>query len=439
MATDNRLDLFCLVEGESTPFPVKIESANTIGDLKKLIKAKKTPGFNDIDADKLTLWRVSIPLAPLNERKPVFLNEIISATELDPADDLSNVFEPKAPRKIHEPKPPKKIDVVVQRPPQVPKRDREEDAGPSSKRKRLDTYTLKDAIEEAGLTQKAVVDGRSNLSRLNNKERVSLLAFIGQSIDRTNTFNSLSSIALALQGAIIEDMNRLSAPPSRTLPVVETNDLYVREAFKDLYDTILGTFEDGRPYDPDVRKHVVVTGTSGIGKSAFLVYFAIRLLAESDDDNPPMIIFHTKRKEQCFVFGGRSAVRYGNIEDFMPFLSLPDTWYLVDSSPDPVLAQAKTVISASPKTLTSDAQHYQDVDKRVSWRYYMAPWSLEELKTCRGSVAAFEVVPWEMLEELYLEIGGVPRYVLEAPMTVLKLNPRNLEGAKVAALRGIHV
>jgi hypothetical protein len=279
-------------------------------------------------------------------------------------------------------------------------------------------YTLEDAIEKAGLTEKAVVNGKLYLSRLNNKERVSVLGFLGQKIDGDNSYDSLSSIALALQGGNIEDMDRLSAPHGLALPVTGTNDLYVRQDFKDLYNTILGTFEGGRPYDPDVRKHVVVTGTSGIGKSAFLVYFAIRLLAESDDDNPPMLIFHTKRSERCFVFGGRSTVRSGNIEDFMPFLSLPDTWYLVDSSPDPVLDRAKTIISASPKTLSSEAQHYQDVDKRVSWRYYMAPWNLEELKTCRGSVAAFEVVPLEMLEELYLEIGGVPRYVLERPMTV---------------------
>ncbi|KAG0014025.1 hypothetical protein BGZ82_001943, partial [Podila clonocystis] len=125
---DEHLNLFCVVDGESTPFPVEIESTKTLGFLKELIKAKKPNDFSDVDADKLTLWKVSIPLAPLNERKPVFLNEIISVTELDPADDLSDVFEPKPPRKIHEPKPLKKIDVIVQRPPQAPKREREEDA-----------------------------------------------------------------------------------------------------------------------------------------------------------------------------------------------------------------------------------------------------------------------------------------------------------------------
>ncbi|KAH7057951.1 hypothetical protein BKA57DRAFT_418711 [Linnemannia elongata] len=212
-------------------------------------------------------------------------------------------------------------------------------------------------------------------------------------------------------------MDKLSAPYGTLFPVVGTNELFIREAYKDLHDTILGTFDNARAGN-EMQKHIVVTGTSGIGKSAFLVYFAIRLLAESDDDNPPMIIFHTKRSSKCYAFGGRSAVRSGDIKDFEPFLSLPDTWYFVDSSPDPVLDRAKTVISASPKTLFSDAHQYQDVDKGVAWRYYMAPWSLEELTMCRTNVTSFQVVPLEAMEDLYAKIGGVPRYVLERPMKV---------------------
>ncbi|KAG0066502.1 hypothetical protein BGZ92_005318, partial [Podila epicladia] len=81
------------------------------------------------------------------------------------------------------------------------------------------------------------------------------------------------------------------------------------------------------------------------------------------------------------------------LEDFEPFLDVRDTWYLVDSSPNPVLSQAKTIISASPKTLASETQQYKDVDKTVEWRYYMAPWDLEELKICRSKVTDFQVVP----------------------------------------------
>ncbi|KAG0369687.1 hypothetical protein BGZ54_009177, partial [Gamsiella multidivaricata] len=60
----SQLNLFCLVDGESTSraFPLSVPSTQTVGGLKKLIKTEKTIAFSDIDADEITLWRVSIPL-----------------------------------------------------------------------------------------------------------------------------------------------------------------------------------------------------------------------------------------------------------------------------------------------------------------------------------------------------------------------------------------
>ncbi|KAF9369336.1 hypothetical protein CPC16_004588, partial [Podila verticillata] len=91
--TDNRLSLFCLVNGDSTSsaFPIKSSPDDSIGDLKKLIKAEKTNDFSDIDANKLTLWRVSLPVIPANKHRPNAVSEIAFKTELDPTDDLSDV------------------------------------------------------------------------------------------------------------------------------------------------------------------------------------------------------------------------------------------------------------------------------------------------------------------------------------------------------------
>ncbi|KAF9314604.1 hypothetical protein BG003_003982 [Podila horticola] len=78
--TDNLMRLFCLVNGEPTSnaFPVEIKSTKTIGDLKDLIKTKKTPEFDDIAADKLTLWRVTIPITDDDNEIPILLNNITS-------------------------------------------------------------------------------------------------------------------------------------------------------------------------------------------------------------------------------------------------------------------------------------------------------------------------------------------------------------------------
>ncbi|KAF9176664.1 hypothetical protein BGZ51_009808, partial [Haplosporangium sp. Z 767] len=312
-----------------------------------------------------------------------------------------------------------------------PKRHREEDVAPPPKKTYLDTNPLKVAIEKAGLTDKAVVNDQSDLSLLDYKERVSVLRFLGSSVDRANSYDSLSRTALALQNSSFQEMEKLSTPPSSNtpFPVVNTGELYVRQAYKDLYDEVSFDFQDSSGVS--FLNQVVVIGTADIGKSAFLVYFTIRLLATSNDDNPPIVIYHTRESSECFVYGGLSTLRSGNITDFRPFLSLPETWYLVDSSPEPWLERARTIISASPKTLYSD--RYQDVDKRIQWHYYMASWTLKELERCWSSVERFKVVPKNLMEELYGRIGGVSRYVLEQPMRVLTRNPSNIAGARKSA------
>ncbi|KAF9322726.1 hypothetical protein BG006_002104, partial [Podila minutissima] len=108
--TNMQLSLFCLVDGESTPFPVEIESTKTIGDLKKAIKDDNAIAFADVDAKMLTLWRVSIPVLPKKERKNISLVNVPSKEELDETDDVSDVFKETPPKKT--------IHIIVQRPSQ---------------------------------------------------------------------------------------------------------------------------------------------------------------------------------------------------------------------------------------------------------------------------------------------------------------------------------
>ncbi|KAF8920977.1 hypothetical protein BGZ58_004167 [Dissophora ornata] len=107
--TDIPFTLFCLVDGEANAFSVEIESTKTVDALKKLIKDEKAPRFDDVAADELTLWRVSIPVAPKNERKEISLVDVTSKEELDETDDISDVFAETPPKKT--------IHIIVQRPP----------------------------------------------------------------------------------------------------------------------------------------------------------------------------------------------------------------------------------------------------------------------------------------------------------------------------------
>ncbi|KAG0347219.1 hypothetical protein BG005_000311 [Podila minutissima] len=240
--TDNNLRLLCLVDGHpiSQAFSQTIPSTNTIRQLRSRIHRHKPVWFKDLEAEELILWHVSVRV-PIdsdngkdddddNDDLPILLNDM-------PKNDkrkLNKSVGRKASDVFGSEPDEETIHVIVQRPPPALKRDREGDKGPSSKRKRFDTYTLRDAIEAAGFSEKGVEDGQLYLSRLSNKERVKVLGFLGQPGSMADTFASLSSTAVEIQGTDIKVMDKISAPHNSLLPIVDTKDLYVRQAFKDL-------------------------------------------------------------------------------------------------------------------------------------------------------------------------------------------------------------
>jgi Crinkler effector protein N-terminal domain len=106
------ITLFCLVRGElvANAFSVKISPTDTIDDLKKLIKKEKENDFKDVDADKLTLWKVSIPADDANALKNLVLenNKDNGVQELLPVKKIDKIFTSE-PADEH-------IHVVVERP-----------------------------------------------------------------------------------------------------------------------------------------------------------------------------------------------------------------------------------------------------------------------------------------------------------------------------------
>ncbi|KAF9182559.1 hypothetical protein BGZ51_004679 [Haplosporangium sp. Z 767] len=104
------LSLFCLLSGElmSNAFKVKLDINSDVSDLKKLIKAEKAPEFDDIAADRLKLWRVTIPIVAGNIHKAVVLNKIDSKTELVPTDEIPEAFKKTPPKKS--------VHIIIERP-----------------------------------------------------------------------------------------------------------------------------------------------------------------------------------------------------------------------------------------------------------------------------------------------------------------------------------
>ncbi|KAL1920655.1 uncharacterized protein VTP21DRAFT_1032 [Calcarisporiella thermophila] len=101
----NEKRLFCILEGESTAFSIKIPKEDTVDDLKGAIKEKKLKIFGDVDADSLILWSVLIP----DKGIPVKVDDVEPKTLLTMSTmTISSVFgENPAPNTIH---------CIVQRP-----------------------------------------------------------------------------------------------------------------------------------------------------------------------------------------------------------------------------------------------------------------------------------------------------------------------------------
>ncbi|KAF9368439.1 hypothetical protein CPC16_005346, partial [Podila verticillata] len=91
-------------------FSIKIFSNDTVDELKDLIKTKNPDTFNGIDAKKLTLWRVLLPITDEDDEIPILLNNVTSdKKKLSPATRLSKVFPEEIPEEM--------VHIIVQRPP----------------------------------------------------------------------------------------------------------------------------------------------------------------------------------------------------------------------------------------------------------------------------------------------------------------------------------
>src|SRR5947207_607657 len=66
----------------------------------------------------------------------------------------------------------------------------------------------------------------------------------------------------------------------------------------------------------------LITGTSGIGKSCFLIYVLIQLLCEN-----ATVIFQSSKYEYFYYFENLTMIS-GSFKDFLPINK--STWYLAD-------------------------------------------------------------------------------------------------------------
>ncbi|KAF9171211.1 hypothetical protein BGX21_000951 [Mortierella sp. AD011] len=104
--TSQKITLFCILDGDSSAFDVKLDPEDSIAALKRVIKEEQSPLFDDIRASDIRLFQIAVP----DEGIQVNLDNIVSPTPLTKgAAEISEVFGTAPPKKT--------IHVIFQRPP----------------------------------------------------------------------------------------------------------------------------------------------------------------------------------------------------------------------------------------------------------------------------------------------------------------------------------
>jgi hypothetical protein len=180
----------------------------------------------------------------------------------------------------------------------------------------------------------------------------------------------------------------------QTVPSSSLNRLYIRESYKTIASSI----------QPGINK-AIITGTPGIGKSLFLMYFLWKLVKTG---NRVLLIYHPDiiyYDGQGGVFELDAAPSVTN-HDFWN----ADLWCLFDAKGKKQhlgalpYGRCAFVLSTSPsRELVNDFKK-----PPVPQEFCMPTWSEAELETIASSFPG--VIDWQ---ERFRILGGIPRHVLE--------------------------
>lgn len=179
----------------------------------------------------------------------------------------------------------------------------------------------------------------------------------------------------------------------------DRDSFYVRECYPKYYQYILDTLCDVK----DKIHYISVSGTPGIGKSIFYIYFFHRFRKENPGATIITASFDKSRLvEECTVFYPDGSIK--NFLKEIPYI--PGAIHLYDGPPSQAPKHNKMICFSSP-----NAAWYQMVRKADYHTYvYMPLWTYLEL------VEASRTLDLNISENLIWEnfnlFGGIARYCL---------------------------
>ncbi len=155
---------------------------------------------------------------------------------------------------------------------------------------------------------------------------------------------------------------------------------------------------------PQSLRRVVITGTPGIGKSCFALYWLYELCRSGKT----VIV---QLQADFYRFSG-DAVLTGYFEDFgrAGYFTDKECWFLCDpdvKQPPYEGCLGVTLVFTSPER----DRYKQFLKAHKATTRYMPVWSEDELMRTREHM--HEQLSADLVHQLYLQWGGIPRYVLE--------------------------
>ena len=172
---------------------------------------------------------------------------------------------------------------------------------------------------------------------------------------------------------------------------------YVRDCYPKYYDLVKDLLANPR------TDYISLTGTPGIGKSIFYVYFFQRYRKANPNVTIVTASFSKNRKlKKCLVFApdAREGVKYKDIPD------IENSLHLYDGPPEIKPARNKMGCFTSPNYEWLDEM--LKVPNHIS--LYLPKWTLEELWEAKELLEL--ELHYDTIEERYLFFGGSARYCL---------------------------
>ncbi|CAG8685462.1 15307_t:CDS:2, partial [Funneliformis mosseae] len=368
------ISLYCFVREMGKPFKVIIGRNNNVSDLKEFIKNANSNNFATIDAYKINLWKLKNPIPGENF-------EELQKITLENNDNLTLMVETQIIAYYYITPQANLIHVIVE----IPVNTGELVIFNLINAQMtllliaifcLVSYSRNSIPVDLGQAAKRQILGRLDIKNILDivigyRNLGRLPEFLRDNIeDQEMELEEQKEREKVLEE---ESSNLIIHPEKKRLAVIKGHKLYARKAYKDLYHIVNSEDFIFKPDEVDEASNLL------------------------------------------YCFEG-TKLHVGTFRDFSDQLyNNSKIWYLVDSTP-PLGIQARTVVSASARSIKS--REFKNFIKDLVNIFCMPPWSIEELEICQKEI--FPMVPPDLMYDLIDETGGIPRYVLALPASIIQ-------------------